>query len=326
MILVTGASGFIGRALCAELSDKNRMFRAVARSITKLHPTAEVVSVGDIGSTTEWGGALVEADTVVHLAGLAHVPSKLQRDNLSDYWEVNALGTARLAKQAAAKGVSRFLYLSTAKVCGDITQNRPFDEKDVSDSKDPYTASKQEAEKFLRGIAMETGMEVVIIRPPLVYGPGVKANFHNMTRWLCKGIPLPLGNIHNLRSLVSLDNLLDFIYLCLNHPMAANQTFVVSDGEDISTTELLRRMAQALRVPARLVPVPQGLLELGARVMGREDLSQRLCASFQVDISKARTLLGWRPPVAMEDALRRSAEYYLSSTQRPVEDVRRVGR
>jgi len=273
--------------------------------------------VGDIGSTTEWGGALVGVDTVVHLAGLAHVPSKLQRDNLGDYWEVNALGAARFAKQAALKGLRRFIYLSTAKVCGDITQNIPFDEKDMSDSKDPYTVSKQEAEKLLRGIAKETGMELVIIRPPLVYGPGVKANFHNLMRWLCKGIPLPLGSIHNLRSLVSLDNLLDFICLCLSHPMAANQTFVVSDGEDISTTELLRRMAQALRVPARLVPVPQGLLELGARVMGREDLSQRLCASFQVDISKARNLLGWRPPVAMEDALRRSAEYYLSSAQIP---------
>jgi nucleoside-diphosphate-sugar epimerase len=282
--------------------------------------------VGDICSTTEWGGALVGVDTVVHLAGLAHVPSKLQRDNLGDYWEVNALGAARLAKQAASKGLRRFIYLSTAKVCGDITQNIPFDEKDMSDSKDPYTVSKQEAEKLLRGIAKETGMELVIIRPPLVYGPGVRANFHNLMRWLCKGIPLPLGSIHNLRSLVSLDNLLDFICLCLSHPMAANQTFVVSDGEDISTTELLRRMAQALRVPARLVPVPQGLLELGARVMGREDLSQRLCASFQVDISKARNLLGWRPPVAMEDALRRSAEYYLSSAQRPVEDFRRVGR
>lgn len=318
MILVTGASGFIGRALCAELSGKNRMFRAVARSITKLHPTAEVVSVGDIGSTTEWGGALAGADTVIHLAGLAHVPSKLQRDNLSDYWEVNALGTACLAKQAALKGVRRFLYLSTAKVCGDITQNRPFDEKDVSDSMDLYTASKQEAEKFLRGIAMETGMEVVIIRPPLVYGPGVKANFHKLMRWLCRGIPLPLGSVHNLRSLVSLDNLVDFICVCLIHPMAANQTFLVSDGEDVSTTELLRRMANALHVPDRLVSVPNSLLEWGARVMGREDLAQRLCASMQVDISKARTLLGWRPPVAMEDALRRSAEYFLKKNKEQV--------
>jgi len=307
-----------------KLSGGSRLVRAVMRSVAHLHPSATVVSVGEVGSTTEWGSALFEVDTVIHLAGLAHAPLKLQRYNKSIYMEVNALGAARIAKQAAAKGVRRFVYLSTAKVCGDITHDRPFDETDVSDSMDPYIASKREAEKLLREIAAETGMEVVIIRPPLVYGPGVKANFQNMMLWLCKGIPLPLGSIHNRRSLVALDNLVDFICVCLDHPMAANQTFLVSDGEDITTTELLRRIAHALHVPARLVPVPHGLLKGLARVMGREDLSQRLCASLQVDISKARTLLGWRPPVTMEAVLHRTAENFLSNAQSPGEDYRRV--
>lgn len=313
VILVTGATGFIGRALCAELSGENRVVRAVTRGGAHVHPSAEVVSVGEIGSTTEWGGALAGVDTVIHLAALAHVPSKLKRDNQNNYQEVNALGAARIARQAAEKGVRRFVYLSTAKVCGESTQNSPLNETDVSDSKDIYTASKREAEKLLLDIAVETGMEVVIIRPPLVYGPGVKANFLSMMHWLSKGVPLPLGAIHNQRSLVALDNLVDFICTCLDHPAAANQTFLVSDGEDISTTDLLRRMAHALHVPARLVPVPQGLLEWGARMLGREDLSQRLCASLQVDISKARTLLGWQPPVTVELALRRTAEHFLNS-------------
>ena len=326
MILVTGANGFIGNALCAELCGKNLLVRAVSRSVANFQPNAEVVSVGEIGSTTEWGGALVGVDTVVHLAGLAHVPLKLQLDNQSRYHEVNALGAARIARQAAAKGVRRFVYLSTAKVCGNITQNRPFNETDVSDSKEPYTASKLEAEKLLKDIAAVSCMEVVIIRPPLVYGPGVKANFHKMMCWLFRGIPLPLGSIDNKRSLVAVDNLVDFICLCLNHPMAANQTFMVSDGKDISTTELLQFMALALNVPARLLPVPQGLLDWGAKVMGREDLSQRLSASFQVDISKARSLLGWQAPIAIEAALNRSAEYFLSSEKKHRDHNIRVNR
>lgn len=324
MILVTGAAGFIGRALCLELSRSRRLVRAVTRSFAHLHGISAEVYVGEVGSTTEWGSALVGVDTVIHLAGLAHAPPKMQLNNQGIYREVNALGAARIAEQAAAKGVSRFVYLSTAKVCGEITHNRPFDETDVSDSMDPYIASKREAEKLLRDIAAKTGMEVVIIRPPLVYGPGVKANFQNMMLWLCRGVPLPLGNIHNRRSLVALDNLVDFICVCLNHPKAANQTFLVSDGDDISTTELLRQLARALNVPARLVPVPQALLVVVAKVIGRGDLSQRLCASLQLDISKAHALLGWRPPVTMEAVLSPTAEYFSSNVQRQGEDCRQV--
>jgi nucleoside-diphosphate-sugar epimerase len=316
VILVTGANGFIGKTLCAKLCEKKMLVRAVTRSVEYLYSNAEVISVGEIGPTTEWGGALVGVDAVVHLAGLAHVQPKPQLHNHSRYHDINALGTARIASQAAEKGVRRFVYLSTAKVCGDVTLNKPFDETDVTDSKEPYTASKLEAEKLLKNIAAKSRMEIVIIRPPLVYGPGVRANFHNMMCWLYRGIPLPLGSINNQRSFVAVDNLVDFICLCLNHPRAANQTFMVSDGEDISTTELLRFMTLALNVPDRLLSVPQGLLDWGTKAMGRADLSQRLSASFQLDISKARRLLGWRAPVSMEAALNRTAEYFLSSEKK----------
>ena len=223
-------------------------------------------------------------------------------------------GTLNFARQAASAGVNRFVFLSSIKVNGEQTQfGQRYTPNDTPNPSDPYGISKCEAEEGLRRIAEETGMEVVIIRPPLVYGPGVKANFLSMMRWLSKGVPLPLGAIRNQRSLVALDNLLDFIHTCLDHPAAANQTFLVSDGEDISTTDLLRRLAHALNVPARLLPVPQGLLEWGAKMLGRGDLSQRLCASLQVDISKARTLLGWQPPVTVDMALRRTAEHFLNS-------------
>lgn len=316
-VLITGASGFVGQALCRELLARGYVVRAVVRrmdDVARMLPGCEAAQVENVGGDTDGRSALSGVNTLVHLAARVHVMRDSAADPLAEFRKVNVEGALNLACQAAAAGVRRFIFISSIKVNGEGTPlGRSYTADDAPAPIDSYGISKREAEDGLRQLAAETGMEVVIIRPPLVYGPGVKANFLNMMRWLCKGVPLPLGAIHNRRSLVALDNLVDFICVCLNHPAAANQTFLVSDGEDISTTDLLRRMAHALHVPARLLPVPRGLLEWGAKVLGREDLSQRLCASLQVDISKARTLLGWQPPVTVEMALRRTAEYFLNS-------------
>jgi nucleoside-diphosphate-sugar epimerase len=214
-----------------------------------------------------------------------------------------------LARQAAAAGVRRFVFVSSIKVNGEATQpGHPFTAGDAPAPLDPYGISKMEAEQGLRQIAAETGIEVVIIRPPLVYGPGVKANFAAMMRWLRRGVPLPLGAIDNQRSLVALDNLADLIITCITHPAAANQTFLVSDGQDVSTSELLRRMGRAMGRPARLLPVPAGLLELGAALVGRRDMAQRLCGCLQVDIEKTRQLLGWSPPLTLDQGLTKAAQ------------------
>jgi UDP-glucose 4-epimerase len=235
-------------------------------------------------------------------------------DPLTAFRTINTWATENLARQAARAGVRRFVYLSSIKVNGEQTRaGQPFTEKDVPQPLDPYGVSKHEAEKALRDVARETGMQVVIVRPPLVYGPGVKANFRQMMRWLSAGIPLPLGAIHNQRSLVGLDNLTDLAVTCVRHPSAANETFLVSDGEDLSTSELLRRLANALGRPARLIPVPAPLLRLGLAMLSKGDIAQRLFGSLQVDISKARKLLNWTPPLSVDESLRRVALDYLGS-------------
>lgn len=233
-------------------------------------------------------------------------------DPLAEFRKVNVEGTLSLARQAAAAGVRRFIFISSIKVNGEGTPvNVPYLADAQARPADPYGISKMEAEQGLHALAIETGMEVVIIRPVLIYGPEVKANFLSMMRWLHKGVPLPFGAIHNRRSLVALDNLVDLIVTCIDHPAAANQTFLVSDGEDLSTSELLRRMGAALGKPARLLPVPSWLLEAGAAMLGKKALSQRLCGSLQVDIGKARELLNWTPPVSVDEALHKTARHFL---------------
>jgi UDP-glucose 4-epimerase len=230
-------------------------------------------------------------------------------DPLTEFRRVNVQGTLNLARQAAAAGVRRFVFVRSIKVNGESTQpGAPFKADDAPAPLDAYGVSKMEAEQGLRELAGQTGIEVIIIRPPLVYGPGVKANFAAMMHWLKRGVPLPLGAIHNQRSLVALDNLVALLMTCLTHPAAANQTFMVSDGEDVSTTELLLRMGQAMGKPARLLPVPASWLKLAAALIGKPDVAQRLCGSLQVDISKTRELLGWVPPVSLDEGLRRAAK------------------
>lgn len=313
MILVTGANGFVGRALCTELARREYGVRGAVRDISCATGfPCELTVVDDIGPDTDWVNALRGVDTLVHLAARVHVMRETASDSLSAFRMVNTAGTESLARQAARAGVRRFVYLSSIKVNGERTLvGRLFTEEDEPAPLDSYGISKYEAEEALRKIAQETGMEVVIIRPPLIYGPGVKANFLSMMRWLHKGVPLPFGAINNRRSLVALDNLIDFIVACLEHPAAANQTFLVSDGEDLSTTDLLLRVAVALNVPARLLPVPQKLLDACLKAVGKGDLAQRLCGSLQVDITKARKMLDWKPLIPVDEGLHRTAEYFL---------------
>jgi nucleoside-diphosphate-sugar epimerase len=257
-----------------------------------------------------WAEALRNRQCVVHLAARVHVMHDASSDPLAEFRKANVESTLALATQAAQSGVQRFVFISSVKVNGEHTQTgHPFRSDDQPAPQDPYGISKMEAEVGLRAIARQTGMEVVIIRPPLVYGPGVKANFASMVRWLQRGMPLPLGAIDNRRSLVALDNLVDLIVTCLDHPAAANQTFMVSDGDDVSTTELLQRMGAALGKPARLLPVPQGLLEWGAALLGKKDVAQRLFSSLQVDAEPTRQLLGWKPPVSLDQGLLQVAKH-----------------
>lgn len=267
-----------------------------------------VIQIQDISKDTDWSKALKDVEIVIHAAARAHVMRETVADPLSEFRKVNVDGTVNLARQAAANGAKRFIFLSSIKVNGETTTlGHPFKADDIPAPIDPYGISKHEAEQALIEIGRKTGMELVIIRPPLVYGPGVKANFHNMMRWLSKGIPLPLGAIRNKRSFVALPNLIDLIVTCIDHPKAAGHIFLVSDDEDLSTPELLRRMGRSLGHPAHLISVPPILLDLGARITGKPEMAQRLCASLQLDISKTRTILGWTPPVAVNIALKETA-------------------
>ncbi len=302
-IAVTGATGFVGSALCAELMRRNMpvVQIEIARAAT------ESIALGCVPADADGATVLGKADVLVHLAARVHVMRDTAVDALAAFRAVNVQGTLNLARQASASGVKRFVFISSVKVNGEAThKGRPFTAEDLAAPQDAYGISKMEAEQGLRQIAAETGLEVVIIRPTLVYGPGVKANFAALMRAVQRGYPLPLGAVHNQRSLVALDNLVDFIITCITHPQAANQTFLVSDGQDLSTTELVRGMAQAAGVPARLLPVSVWALHAGASLLGKGDVVQRLCGNLQVDISKARSLLGWVPPVSLEEGLRRA--------------------
>jgi nucleoside-diphosphate-sugar epimerase len=305
-ILVTGATGFVGSALCACLSKNGIAVRAAVRALNSYSGCVEAVEIGSLSSKTDWKVALRDIKQVVHLAARVHVMNDKSADPLEEFRKINVDATIHLAKQAAAAGVNRFIYLSSIKVNGESTQlGRPFTAEDIPRPQDPYGVSKHEAECALRTIAEQTGMEVVIIRPPLVYGPGVKANFASMMQIIQRGVPLPLASFTgNQRSLVALGNLIDFIVTCLNHPAATNQTFLVSDDEDLSTAELLRRMGQALKKPAKLFYVPIFLLQLGAVLFNKSEMHQRLCGSLQVDITKTKEFLHWKPPLSVDQGLR----------------------
>lgn len=312
-LLVTGSSGFVGRHLIRQLQGRpDHQVRALVRRLPEVSATGvEYVALPDFSAVYPEHPALHGIDVVVHLASRVHVMNDTEVDPLAAFRRVNVEHIMALARSAVSAGVRRFVFVSSVKVNGEQTASgRPFRETDPPAPVDPYGVSKMEAEDALKALALETGLEVVIIRPVLVYGPGVKANFESMMKWLVKRVPLPFGAIRNQRSLVALDNLVSLILTCTTHPAASNETFLASDGEDVSTTELLRKLAKALGVSATLAPVPQWVLVCGATLVGKKALSQRLCGSLQVDISKARKVLGWQPPLTLEQGLEVTAQHY----------------
>lgn len=305
-VLITGASGFIGSALCAEMAKRQLSFFPVYRQATA---RTEARIVPDIHPATDWSAALAGVEVVIHLAARVHVMQDTEQDPLAAYRAANCAATLNLARQAAAQGVRRFVFLSSIKVNGEETApGQPFHHDSQPAPQDPYGVSKWEAEQGLWQVAAETGMEVVVIRPPLVYGPGVKANFAQLMRWVKKGIPLPLASIHNQRSMVFLGNLLDLILVCSRHAAAAGQTFLVSDGQDVSTPGLIRAIAAAYGKTARLLPCPPGVLQVLAGLAGRGAAVQRLASCLQVDISHTCASLDWVPPYRMEQGLRLSLD------------------
>ena len=298
-VLVTGPTGFVGGALCADLAACGHVVIPAVRRECGL--PGEVV-VGDIGPSTDWRGALQGCDAVVHLAARVHMMRETERDSLAVYREANTEATLNLARQAAQAGVNRFIFVSTIKVNGE-GREAPYRETDAPAPEDAYAISKWEAEQGLRRIANETGLEVVVLRPPLVYGPGVKANFLRLVRLVETGWPLPLGAIRNRRSLLYLGNFVDAIRLCVEHPAAAGQTFLIDDGEAVSTPELIRRLAHAMGRPAHLLAVPIGLLEFAGALLGKRAAVARLTGSLFVDSSLIRARLGWTPPYTMREGL-----------------------
>jgi UDP-glucose 4-epimerase len=307
-VLVTGATGFIGRTLCAQLALAGYRVRAALRVARPLPECiAESVVTGDLGAVIDWRPALEGIDWVVHAAALTHVLCTTMQDR-QRYSDVNARGTGCLARAAAAAGVGRFLYLSSIKVNGE-ERAQPYRPADRPDPFDAYARSKLEGEGQLRQAAAASGMQAVIVRPPLVYGPGVRANFLRLMCWVDRGRLMPFGAIHNRRSLVSVWNLSDLILSLLARSRPVDGIWLVSDGEDVSTPELVRRLGVALRRRVRLLPVPVGMLTIGGALAGQRAATARLCGSLTVDISATRAL-PWSAPVSIDEALTRTAAWY----------------
>jgi nucleoside-diphosphate-sugar epimerase len=303
--LVTGATGFIGKTLCQKLLEHNSEVVIVTR--TQTHTNKNITIINKVlTKDTVWEDALKGVDVIIHLAGRAHVMKEEADDPYQAYAEINIEATKRLAEQAALYGVKRFIFLSSVKVNGERTYSVAFTETDIPQPEDDYGKTKYEAEKALSIIAKETGMEVVTIRPPLVYGTDVKANFKNLIKLSHLSIPLPFGAIHNKRSLIYIENLIDFIVLCTHHPKAANETFLISDDEDVSTTQLIKYIREANGQKSWLLPVHKSWLTCVFKLIGKSSLSDRLCGNLQVDITKAKTLLNWKPPYSVKEGIART--------------------
>lgn len=314
-ILVTGASGFIGSKLLGQLPAECTL--SLGRNKPACQASRQFYEL-EIVSNTDYSAALIDVDVIVHLAACVHVMNDAVSNPLEEYREVNTRGTVNLACQAAAAGVKRFVFVSSIKVNGESTgQNNPFTSADEHAPEDDYGLSKSEAEQQLFKIGKGTGMEVVIIRPTLVYGPGVKANFASLMNLVSKGIPLPFGCItQNKRSLVSVDNLVDLIITCIDHPKAANQVFLVSDDHDVSTSEMVREMAIALDKPTWQLPVPIWCYKLFGKLFGKSDIVDRLTGSLQVDISHTKETLGWKPSQTLQEGFKQTAQAFLQANNR----------
>ena len=312
-ILVTGASGFVGRALCARLLADGFLVRGVVRELSRrisLPQSTEIVPIGSIGPDTDWTDVISGVDSVIHLAARVHIMQDTSADPLQEFRKVNLYGTERLARQAVQAGVKRFVFMSTIGVNGNTSGSRAFTESDDYRPHNPYSISKLEAEIGLREISAKTGMKVVVVRAPLVYGPGNPGNFLSLLRIIAKGIPLPLSSVCNLKSFLYVENLAGSLVCCAIHPNATGQTYLVSDGEDVSTPELIRRVAAALGRPARLFPFPPSLMRFAGKLFGKSDAVERLVGSLTIDSSKIHRELGWKPPYTMEQGLKETAEWF----------------
>lgn len=306
-ILVTGGSGFVGSALCAALMQRQIPFISCVRRKTSLGQ----FEIGSMTASTDWTSPLQRCEAVIHLAARVHVMNDTVPDPMKAYRELNVDATLNLAAQAAASGVKRFVFVSSIKVNGEATFDQPFTASDDPRPVDPYGKSKLEAEQALHELSRRTGLEVVIVRPPLVYGPGVGANFLKLIKLVKLGLPLPFGRVKNRRSMVAIDNLVDLLILCTVHPEAANRTFLASDGNDLSTADLVMNIGHAMSKRPVLLPVPVLLISTLSRAAGKSDLASRIFGSLQVDISHTREFLGWRPAVSTEEAIGRTVSHFL---------------
>lgn len=309
-VLVTGASGFVGKALCKELANRGFDIVAVARTrdagLSEIASKLVMADLADINDEIQ--STLLQVDVLIHVAGRAHIIKEQSKNPYLAYAKINIEATKNLALQAASCGVKRFIYISSVKVNGETTNTVPFDELITPSPEDDYGKTKYEAEKELRLIAANANMEVVIIRPPLIYGKGVKANLKNLIKLCQSKLLLPFGAIHNKRSMVYIENLIDFIALCITHPKAANETFLISDDEDVSTTTLIRTIRTTLGLPSLLLPIPRSWMVFMLCLIGRKSLLTRLCGNLQVDITKAKTLLGWKPPFTFEQGIKNTIQ------------------
>jgi len=315
MIVLTGASGFVGRSVHSALMAAGKPTRALSREGGQ-----GLMRIGSITQVTNWSSLLKDAACVIHLAARVHVLDDRVGDPLSEFRKINVDATLALASQAAEANVKRFVFVSSIKVNGEVTVGgRRFRGEDPPRPAGPYALSKLEAEQGLRELSNATGIEIVIIRPPLVYGPYAKANFANLMKWISLGIPLPFGAVtENRRSLIAVENLADLIVQCAEHPRAANELFLASDEEDLSTAELIKRLGAALGRPARLLPIPVAMLDKAAALVGKREVAQRLLGSLQVDADKVRDILGWRPPLSTTEGLIRAAGPLRDSTDRTI--------
>ncbi len=312
--LVTGADGFVGRALCTRIEADGWNVRGTVRSakrVDSLPAEIDIVQIESIGPDTDWSKTLVNVDTVIHLAARAHIIKEKAAEPLIEFRRVNTAGTERLAQTAATAGVRRFIFLSSIGVNGNVTHGQPFTEDDDPHPGTPYAITKLEAEQNLKSIASKSNMEVVVIRSPLVYGPSNPGNFLQLLHGVAKGWPLPFASINNRRSLIYRENLVDAIVACINNPKAAGQTYLVGEGEDISTPELVRRIANALGRPARLFPFPLSLMRVAGRFLGKSAAVESILGSLTVDSGKIRRELQWKAPYTMMEGLQETAAWFL---------------
>ncbi len=310
-MLVTGANGFVGQVLCAEAVRCGLHIRGAIRAACESSAGIEVAVVGEIDGETDWTDALRDVEVIIHLAARVHVMRDAAADPLAEFLKVNLHGTVNLVEQAARTGVKRFVYVSSVKVNGEqTTESQTFVESDQPDPQDPYAVSKWQAEQALQRIAQDTGLEVVIVRPPLVYGPGVKGNFISLLAAIDKSMPLPLTGAHNARSLLYVGNLVDALIVCATHPVAAGQTYLLSDGKDVSTATLVEKINQALGRNSRAFYFPRPALRAVAVMLGRAEQVDRLFGSLRVSDKKIRAELGWSPPYTLEQGLRATVDWY----------------